>query len=48
MTETPCRACPLRQLALFLDHTAEELELVQSLRCRQCRFMSYDTGTRIA
>ncbi len=29
---TACSACPLRSLPLFLDHTDEELELVQSLK----------------
>lgn len=27
-----CRDCPLRALPLFLEHTAEELELVQTLK----------------
>ena len=27
-----CRDCPLRALPLFLDHTSEELELLQSLK----------------
>jgi CRP-like cAMP-binding protein len=31
----PCRDCPLRALPLFLDHTPEELELVQSLKRRE-------------
>lgn len=31
-TASPCRDCPLRALPLFLDHTPEELELVQSLK----------------
>ena len=32
---TPCEACPLRALPLFLDHTVEELLLVQSLKRRE-------------
>jgi CRP-like cAMP-binding protein len=32
-----CRLCPLRPLALFLDQTAEELELVQSLKRSELR-----------
>jgi CRP-like cAMP-binding protein len=35
--ETPCRACPLRQLKLFQEPTGEELELVQSLKRRERR-----------
>ena len=32
-----CRQCPLRPPALFLDQTAEELELVQSLKRSELR-----------
>ncbi len=32
MSQTPCRQCPLRALPLFLPHSNEELELVQSLK----------------
>ena len=35
--ETPCRACPLRPLKLFLEPTGDELELVQSLKRREQR-----------
>jgi hypothetical protein len=36
-----CSECPLRRLPLFLDHSAEEVELVQSLKraARGCRRM---------
>ena len=32
MSQRSCRACPLRALPLFLPHSEEELELVQSLK----------------
>ena len=32
--EVPCLECPLRRLPLFIGHTEEELELVQSLKRR--------------
>lgn len=32
---TPCQACPLRALPLFLAHTEPELALVQSLKRRE-------------
>jgi len=35
MAETRCIDCPLRQLPLFLDHSADELALVQSLKRRE-------------
>lgn len=35
MAEIRCKECPLRQLNLFLAHTDEELELVQSLKRRE-------------
>ena len=35
--ETPCRACPLRPLKLFLEPTGDELELVQSLKRHEQR-----------
>ncbi len=35
MTEIPCKQCPLRTLPLFLSNTAQEIELVQTLRRRQ-------------
>jgi CRP-like cAMP-binding protein len=35
VAETTCDACPLRTLALFIDHTAEEQTLVQSLKRRE-------------
>ncbi len=37
MAETACRECPLRPLALFLPHSPQELELVQSLKRRELR-----------
>lgn len=35
--ETACRDCPLRPLALFLEPSADELDLVQSLKRRERR-----------
>lgn len=35
MNEIACRECPLRTLPLFVSHTQEELELVQSLKRRE-------------
>jgi CRP-like cAMP-binding protein len=35
MSETPCSACPLRALPLFLEHAPDELTLVQSLKRRE-------------
>ena len=32
MSQTSCSQCPLRALPLFLPHSSEELELVQSLK----------------
>ena len=32
--QTSCRECPLRQLPLFIEHTEDELELVQFLKRR--------------
>ncbi len=43
MTDTPCRDCPLRPLPLFLTHTAEEVELVQSLKRREMRVGAGET-----
>jgi CRP-like cAMP-binding protein len=37
MAELACRECPLRRLPLFLAHSAEELDLVQSLKRREVR-----------
>jgi len=36
-----CSECSLRRLPLFLDHIAEEVELVQSLKrgARRCKRM---------
>lgn len=42
-TETACRACPLRQLPLFLEPTGVELELVQSLKRREQRLPAGQT-----
>lgn len=35
--ETPCHACPLRSLKLFLEPSGAELDLVQSLKRRERR-----------
>ena len=35
MSATTCEDCPLRKLPLFLDHTADEVDLVQSLKRRE-------------
>ena len=43
MNPTACQVCPLRQLPLFLDHSAEELELVQSLKRREQRLGAAET-----
>ena len=43
VTATGCRDCPLRRLDLFLDHSAEELELVQSLKRREIRLGAVQT-----
>lgn len=43
MTEVPCRQCPLRTLPLFLAHTAEEVDLVQSLKRREVRVSAGET-----
>ena len=37
MTDVPCHLCPLRPLPLFIEHSAAELELVQSLKRREHR-----------
>lgn len=42
----PCTECPLRPLKLFVDHTPEELELVQSLKRRSLRMDAGDTLIR--
>jgi CRP-like cAMP-binding protein len=42
-TATPCRDCPLRPLALFVDQTAEEFELVQSLKRKERRLGAVET-----
>ena len=43
MPETPCHACPLRALPLFLSHTPEEEKLVQSLKRREQRLGPNET-----
>ena len=43
MSDVPCRQCPLRPLPLFLEHSAEELELVQSLKRREVRVGAGET-----
>lgn len=35
MTETACAQCPLRHLPLFMNHDAQEVELLQSLKRRE-------------
>ena len=35
---TPCRDCPLRRLPLFEQQSADETDLVQSLKRREVRF----------
>ena len=42
-TAMPCTECPLRPLPLFVDHTPEELELVQSLKRRSLRVEAGET-----
>ncbi len=42
-TGMPCAECPLRPLPLFVDHTPEELELVQSLKRRSLRMEANET-----
>ena len=41
--DLPCLACPLRSLPLFLDHTPEEVALVQSLKRRSLRLGALET-----
>ncbi|HEY8707982.1 MAG TPA: Crp/Fnr family transcriptional regulator [Burkholderiaceae bacterium] len=43
MSDVPCRECPLRPLPLFLEHSAEELDLVQSLKRRELRVRAGET-----
>lgn len=43
MADIRCADCPLRQLPLFLGHTQEELELVQSLKRREMTVAAGDT-----
>ena len=43
MTDVPCRSCPLRPLALFIEPTGEELDLVQSLKRRELRIGAGET-----
>jgi CRP-like cAMP-binding protein len=42
-TETPCDDCRLRRLALFVDQTQEEFELVRSLKRRELRLGAVET-----
>jgi CRP-like cAMP-binding protein len=42
-SETPCDDCPLRPLALFVDQTTEEFELVRSLKRRELRLGAVET-----
>lgn len=41
--DQPCLECPLRRLPLFLDQTAEEVALVQSLKRRAARLGALET-----
>ncbi|MDN3920493.1 Crp/Fnr family transcriptional regulator [Roseateles violae] len=41
--QIPCRECPLRQLPLFITHSAEELELLQALKQRELRLAAGET-----
>lgn len=41
--DVPCFECPLRPLPPFLDHSAEELELVQSLKRSELRKGAIET-----
>ena len=43
MPEVPCHQCPLRPLPLFLEHSAAELALVQSLKRREHRLPAGQT-----
>ena len=43
MPDLPCRQCPLRPLPLFVAHSNEELELVQSLKRREQRLPAGQT-----
>jgi CRP-like cAMP-binding protein len=43
LTETACADCALRRLPLFLDHSAEELALVQSLKRRELSLGAIET-----
>jgi hypothetical protein len=42
-SETACRDCPLRPLKLFHEPTSVELELLQSLKCREQHLGAGDT-----
>ena len=46
MNEIACRECPLRTLPLFVSHTKEELELVQSLKRRELHLRAGDSLIR--
>jgi CRP-like cAMP-binding protein len=43
MHEIHCSACPLRALPLFFAHSADELQLVQSLKRREVRLGAGET-----
>jgi CRP-like cAMP-binding protein len=43
MTATPCAQCPLRPLPLFVNHSDEELALVQGLKRRELVLHAGDT-----
>lgn len=43
LADNPCSGCPLRSLPLFLDHSSEETELIQSLKRKTTRLGALDT-----
>ncbi len=43
MPAVPCTECPLRKLPLFLDHNADELALLESLKQREAQVAAGET-----
>jgi CRP-like cAMP-binding protein len=43
MKEVACKKCPLRQLPLFMENTAQEVTLVQSLKRREAHLSAGET-----
>jgi CRP-like cAMP-binding protein len=43
MPAVPCTECPLRKLALFLDHNADELALLETLKQRELQMAAGET-----